>query len=425
MWRRSGRDRAGLRVVLQALVLVLATGAWVHPAAAAPSGPPTVVAMGDSMISGVAGRWFGNSLSSGGSRGGTDRACNPIAGGGCAGYDPARVYVENSYLDACDRSDVAEIHSAQIPGVQAVSLACAGALTYNLLPAADGGVPYRSEVPEVDQLAALAQTHDVRLIVVAVGINDMHYVDTILGCIDAYQLRTTCLATQQRQAQSHADATLAGIEAVVRSIRVAMSFDGYASSDYRLILQSYPSLIGPAADIRYPMYDMTRDLACPITNADATWLHDSLIPQISSIVQQAAASTGAEFLDLKNLFDGHELCSKYTSLANAGTGNPPSMAGSEWGRFLDFPADTVQGAEPGVNPNVLDNGLGEAYHPNAFGQMAQGSCLRLLAATTPGNNSCLAGPGVTQPHLVRIGSAPAHPKHKVQRRRHPRHRRLG
>jgi hypothetical protein len=99
------------------------------------------------------------------------------------------------------------------------------------------------------------------------------------------------------------------------------------------------------------------------------------------------------------------------------------MAGSEWGRFLDFPADTLQGAEPGVNPNVLDNGLGEAYHPNAFGQMAQGSCLRLLAATSPGNYSCLAGPGVTQPQLVRIGSAPAHPKPKVRRRRHPRHRR--
>lgn len=68
------------------------------------TGPTAVVTMGDSYISGEAGRWLGNSLTNSGSRNGTDRAWTGSA------YDPSRVY--GTTAGGCHRSDTAEVRSA-------------------------------------------------------------------------------------------------------------------------------------------------------------------------------------------------------------------------------------------------------------------------------------------------------------------------
>ncbi|CAM5555798.1 hypothetical protein STANM309S_05070 [Streptomyces tanashiensis] len=63
-------------------------------ATAAPgTGPTAVVAIGDSYISGEAGRWQGNSLTNSGSRNGTDRAWTGSAydPSGCTAPPPAAV----------------------------------------------------------------------------------------------------------------------------------------------------------------------------------------------------------------------------------------------------------------------------------------------------------------------------------------------
>ncbi|RAG80320.1 hypothetical protein DN069_38755, partial [Streptacidiphilus pinicola] len=123
--------------------------------------------MGDSYISGEAGRWLGNSDDTSGSRDGTDRAY--VNGS----YDPTVVYGP-TYNSGCDRSDTAEVNSA--PGLAQstrINIACSGATTANVLRAADGGQSFKGEAPQADQLAQLAATDDVQTIVLSIGGNDL------------------------------------------------------------------------------------------------------------------------------------------------------------------------------------------------------------------------------------------------------------
>src|SRR3954447_23447722 len=113
-----------LRLVL---MVALATGLLVPSwAAASPgSGPTAVVTLGDSYISGEAGRWEGNSVSPVPGNDGTDRG--------------AASYVGNSGADGCHRSDVAEVLSAELPVAERVNLACSGAVTASIFRASRGG----------------------------------------------------------------------------------------------------------------------------------------------------------------------------------------------------------------------------------------------------------------------------------------------
>ena len=105
------------RMIVAALAVTVTVAALAVPAAhaAPPSGDGWVVSMGDSYISGEAGRWAGNSS------------------------DPAQTDAlgDAAYLDAgrsestvgCHRSSTAEIRIGQ---AQALNLACSGAKTARL-----------------------------------------------------------------------------------------------------------------------------------------------------------------------------------------------------------------------------------------------------------------------------------------------------
>jgi hypothetical protein len=102
------------------VVVVAVVAAILAAAPSAFAGPNTsqtaIVSLGDSYISGEAGRWQGNSINASGDRDGTDRAAYNCAAAVCS-YDPARVYGASA-ADGCDRSDVAEIKSATIAADQ-------------------------------------------------------------------------------------------------------------------------------------------------------------------------------------------------------------------------------------------------------------------------------------------------------------------
>src|SRR4051794_24642652 len=121
----TSRSRASARAALALVALALAAPAAAH--AAPGSGPSSVVSLGDSYISGEAGRWQGNSPDPAPGNDGTDRACRPAGSPGCQ-VDKASVYVGGSAANGCHRSDVAEILSAQIPVARRVNLACSGAV---------------------------------------------------------------------------------------------------------------------------------------------------------------------------------------------------------------------------------------------------------------------------------------------------------
>ena len=55
--------------------------------------------------------------------------------------------------------------------------------------------------------------------------------------------------------------------------------------------------------------------------------------QISNGFKFVAVSKGVQFLDLRDAFQGREICSNTTSQASLN--QPPSGTTSEWGRFLN------------------------------------------------------------------------------------------
>ena len=331
--------------------------------------------MGDSYISGEAGRWLGNSANVAGSRDGTDRAC-VFTLGVCTSYDESRVYVGGTAANGCHRSDVAEVHSARLPVMRRINIACSGAVTANLLRSSSGGTTGHSESPQADQLIPSARSHRIRMIGVSVGGNDLGFASIVTACFQAYLTRGA--PCSQTHAAALSDARLAEttskIERVIDEIRSVMRDAGHGDADYRLVLQTYPVVIPRASETRYLQEDPRRTVeGCPFYDADLNWAQDVAAPRIGRAVKAAAAARGVEVLELLHAFAGHEVCAKTTAAASMLA--TPSPGRSEWGRAVS--ASTIAQGQ-----------IQELFHPNAYGQMALGACLGALYAAHRGSYAC-------------------------------------
>ncbi len=381
------------RVLGAAWVAVLLGSVVAPPAQAGPAtGPTAVVSLGDSYISGEAGRWQGNSVDPVPGNDGTDRACAP-AGAGCQ-VDKSRVYVDGTAADGCHRSDVAEVLSARLPVARQINLACSGAVTKNLFRASSGGVPQNGEPLQADKLAQVARDDNVRMVVVSIGGNDLGFAGIVATCFENYLTKQGPCEPKQQQALDQAvPKATADVEKAIDEVRAVMAADGYRAADYRLVLQTYPSVIPRASEARYSELDPQRSNACPFYDEDLTWGRDQASPEIGGVVKTAAAARGVEVMDLGNALQGHELCSRSDSQVTPVS--PPSSITSEWGRFL--------GAS-----TILEGDLQETFHPNAFAQHALGVCLAQLYADAPALFACGDIPGQDDNAMVlrRVGAIP-------------------
>jgi lysophospholipase L1-like esterase len=358
--------------VLTPIILLLLTA----PAMARPT---AIVAMGDSFISGEGGRWLGNGSEPFGTRSGTDRAAYGCGALGCE-YDPARVYGA-SEADDCHRSDVAPIESAPVAVDEKVNLACSGAQARDLWPGDEGGTAHFGEPPEADQLAAVANRDQVRMVVVTVGANDVGFGELVAECaLDWARSPEGDPTTCHRDAEAHIRAALPaatrGITAALHGVRRAMRADGYARSDYRLVAMGYASPFPEGPSFRYPEDGWSRltEGGCPIWNADADWAADGASVDLAEALRSAETATGAEYLDLGDAFDGHQLCDRRAErVGPAG----PSPLTAEWFRRLSFTQGSTR----------------ESLHPNAYGQRVMGACLGLLFTRPRGDYGCADTPG--------------------------------
>ncbi|GAA0672917.1 hypothetical protein GCM10010193_26910 [Kitasatospora atroaurantiaca] len=357
--------------------------AFATPAEAA-TGPTASVSMGDSYISGEAGRWKGNSDTTSGARDGTDRSWTGST------YDPTRVY-GSTYASGCDRSDSAEVRSAPVGTQTQINLACSGAVTANVFRAANGGQSYKGEAPQADQLATVAAQNNVKLITLSIGGNDLGFADVIATCVKDYLIwYSYCNDDQQTAIDAKMPAAMAGVGKSIDEIRAVMSAAGYASGDYRIVLQSYPSPIPRSTEMRYPESGWSRadTGGCPFWDGDADWARDSMVPQISDALAGVAAAKGVQFMDLRDMLQGREVCATASRLATPTTA--PSATTSEWARFVDAGLSSPQGTTQ------------ESMHPNYYGQLAVGRCLTLMYAKPSGNYSCrnTAGQDATGMYLL-------------------------
>jgi lysophospholipase L1-like esterase len=349
------------------LFLILAAA----PAAARPT---AIVSMGDSFISGEGGRWSGNGSEPFGTRSGTDRAAFGCGALGCA-YDPARVYGASEAND-CHRSDVAPIESAPIAVEEKVNLACSGAKARDLWPAAEGGTEHFGEPPQADQLAAVARRDDVRMVVVTVGANDVGFGELVVDCaLDWARSPEDEASTCHRDAEARIRNALPGatraVTAALHGVRRTMRAAGYGRSDYRLVAMGYASPFPEGRWFRYPEDGWSRltEGGCPVWDADADWAADRATVDLAGMLREAAAASGAEFLDLADAFDGHQLCDRRAQRVGP-TG--PSPLTAEWFRRLSFGQGSTR----------------ESLHPNAYGQRVMGTCLGLMFNRPRGNYAC-------------------------------------
>ena len=384
MCDRTRRYEVRKLVVLMVLAHVAASlTALAQPAAASPGSRTTaIVSLGDSYISGEAGRWNGNAGNFFASRNGTDRSYRSTWYGWT--YRTGDVYLGASLGNGCHRSDVAEIMTASIAVAEKINLACSGAATKNIFRSSSGGTAHRGEAPQADQLLAVAQQKDVKLVVLSIGGNDLGFGDIISQCVTAWVTSpasrpTLCRSSQQTAVDERMPAARANVARAIEEIRAVMSTAGYSRTQYRLVVQSYPSPVPRGSEMRYGESGWSRldTGGCPLWDSDATWARDSLVPQIADMIGAVTTASGAQFLDLRDALAGREVCARTAALVGS---SGPSDSRSEWARFL------VSG--------VTQGDLEESFHPNAYAQRALGTCLTLVYAKPADTHwSCRNTPG--------------------------------
>jgi hypothetical protein len=265
-------------------------------------GSPWVVAVGDSYISGEAGRWAGNTDNS---ASGTD------ALGSTAYYDNASNTAE--VINRCHRSKAAEV---SIGGtVSAVNLACSGAQTATYT-SSDGyfkpGLDFYNSGGNQGQalmLQTFAASHNVTMVSVSIGGNDFNFAGIVADCVadflgspswwPDYCYDDTTVTSEMTS--SNIAAVKTRISTAFQNIRTAMRNAGYADTAWTLEVQNYPSPIPASSAFRYSQSGYTRQNTggCGFWNADADYANNTLLPTINSTVSGAATASG--FANIKLL----------------------------------------------------------------------------------------------------------------------------
>ncbi len=377
----SGAFRS--RVAVAIAITVAAASASATEAAAAPAKPAAVVSLGDSYISGEAGRWRGNALQDSRDKWGTDLATKCDANG-CT-TDPQRIYGDtHSGTNMCHRSTGAEIVSAAIPDVTPINLACSGATTLDVR----NGDAARHQPNQVQLLKDVVRDYQVNLVVLSVGGNDLGFGDIIADCVKGYLSPSAykCAPKWGPAITDQLDQVRADVGATINAIKDVLNA-AQGAGTYQFVLQSYPSPMPAAADFRIPE-DGPRwaEGGCPVWDADADWARKQLVPTIATQLKRVAANRGVRFLDLKGAFNGREVCAADSRQATAANSAADPLPGTvaEWVRWV------VTGYSPQGDRQ-------ESMHPNYYGQRALGTCLRLMHQRATGDFACHntrgAGPG--------------------------------
>jgi hypothetical protein len=368
-----------------------------HAAPARADGPgvgaPAAVAVGDSAISGEAGRWAGNTN---GSSSRVD-ALGPTAyADNAAGTGEA--------IHGCHRSKAAEIHI----GVTAANLACSGARTAtqpyssgsDFKPGLDFYDDGAGHIGQAKALQAYASTHNVRMVVALIGANDFHFADIVQSCVEDWLTSPTWFKNYCNDDSSVASqftaANVAARTAAVRTaylnIRTAMRNAGYADGQWTLLAQTYSSPIPRGSGLRYSESGFSRQTTggCGIWNRDADWANDTMVATLDGVVANAAAQsamTNLRTFDARNALAGHRLCETTDGLLEergiASWTSPGAADASEW-------VSQIRTTSTLIGPYQLQEDL----HPSYWGQLALRNCLRQAwNGGAPRGGTCTNGGG--------------------------------
>lgn len=337
-------------------------------------GAPWIVTVGDSAISGEAGRWAGN----------TNQSSGKVDAGGAHAYsDNAAGTAEQ--IPGCHRSKAAAAHIGG--GVMSLNLACSGARTYtqtgsNFKPGLDwyDGPAGKSQVLMLRDFAA---TNNVEAVAVMIGANNFGFADIVQQCVVNWLTspsiwKNYCYddsSMASRFTNPAVEARTNEIAGAIANVGAAMAQAGYAPTDYKVIVTTYWSPIPRGSEIRYPESGWTRQNigGCGVWNRDADWANDTVVAKMNQAVVNGAARSGVSnyvVLDLSRSLHGRRLCEKGVGLLEER--GIPTWQGSgavdqtEW-------VSQIRTVTTIFGPYQLQEGL----HASYWGQMAMRNCLRL------------------------------------------------
>jgi hypothetical protein len=349
------------------------------------------VSVGDSYISGEAGRWAGNS---------NNGEYYTDALGPTAYFDNASHTAE--VINRCHRSSAAEVYTGVVNGY---NLACSGAKTStftdgdgNFKPGLDfynsGGLQGQALM-----LQGFAASHNVKAVAVSIGGNNFGFAGIVQQCVTDFLASPSwwkdyCKDDSSVTANftsSNITAQTTAIKNGLLNIRTAMRNAGYADGSWSLIVQNYMSPISGGSTYRYSESGYTRQNTggCGFWNADADWANGTALATINSAVTNAAnqaAIASTKLLNLASAFNGRRLCENTVGLIEekglAGWWSTGAVDKTEW-------VNQIRTVSTCCGSNYY---IQESIHPNYWGQGALANCLTLAWNNgTPRGGTCTRG----------------------------------
>ncbi len=362
------------------------------------AGTGYVVTVGDSYISGEAGRWAGSSNSS------TKYA---DALGSTAYFDNPAGTAET--INRCHRSTSAEAYAGG--GLAGYNLACSGARAVTFTDSSGNfkpGLDFYDTGGRQGQalmLQGFAATHNVKMVVVSVGGNDFNFADIIQTCVSDFLTSPTWFknycnddsSVRSNFTAANVAAVRAKVAAAYTNIRTAMRNAGYADTQWTMVAQNYASPLPSAAGMRYGQsgYGRQSTGGCGFWNNDLDWANGTALPTINSTVLGGASDAGLanlRTLDLSSAFNGRRLCENgvglYEEKGLTSWTQPGAVDKTEWVNQIR----TVSTCCGSASPYYIQ----ESLHPNYWAQLATRSCVRQVwNGGAPRSGTCrISGTGL-------------------------------
>ena len=395
---RIGRPAlyAPLLAVLATVVVALASTLWTTPARAdgPGEGTPWVVTLGDSYISGEAGRWAGN----------TNESSSWIDALGEKAYDDNAGHTAE-LIPGCHRSQSAEAYIGG--GVDGENLACSGAKTSSFTSEEDfkPGLDFYNSGGHEGQalmLEKFAKTHNVKLVPISIGGNNFNFAEIVQTCVEDFLFTPEWWPSYCSEEESVTKNFTAGnvstqqtaVKNAVLNVSKAMTNAGYSNSQYTILMQNYPSPIPNGEGFRYAQKGYSRQEVggCGFWNHDADEANAKMLPTIDGAVFKGAEEaklSNLKTMNISSAFNGRRLCEKGVGLLEEegltswkGTG---AVNKTEWINQIR----TVSALFPPYE-------LQEDLHPNYWAQLALRNCAtQAYNAGTPKGGTCtISGEGL-------------------------------
>jgi hypothetical protein len=350
--------------------------------------PPSVVALGDSAISGEAGRWAGN----------TNQSPSKTDALGTTAYHDIP---GAESTPGCHRSKAAEVHIGD--GVQSLNLSCSGARTYSRT--SDGnfkpGIDFYNASGRKGQALALqeyAQNKNVKAVVVLIGANDYGFAEILETCVINWLTSPSWWKNycqdDSNMVQMFSASNITKITNDVRkafqNVKAAMTNAGYDDADYEILAQTYSAPLPTASGFRYPETGFTRQTigGCGTWNSDANWARNTVVNTLNNTIKNAVAGMpNVQVLEMVNALNGRKLCENTVGLLEekgVATWQSPNADKTEWVHQIRtlttiFPPYQLQ----------------EDGHPNYWGQLALRNCFRqAYAGGAAHGGNCVRGTGI-------------------------------